>query len=193
MGRGSSLCARPVLLHLSAPGLFTQPTCRRPDLCDGEPLQAPAAPHNTIHAFLQAGWWMIFGFWSWQEVQRIYTTENADCFWDLGAHQVCDSTMLLSIFSSMFLLMTQALLSRIFVPGKSSFVNASVRPLLLAPALLHRRILRFFLKNVFALIFTLVLFVREFATAFLSCAADIIPLVRCLTACHRQRRAPRCC
>jgi hypothetical protein len=69
---------------------------------------------------------MTFAFWLWIEMRRIYSAENADCFWDLGAYQVCDSTVFLSIFSSMFLLMTQALVSRILVPGKSSFVNASV-------------------------------------------------------------------
>ena len=57
----------------------------------------------------------------------MYVGEDADCFWDVGAYQVCDATQYISIYSSMFLLMTQALVSRIFVPGKSNFVNASVR------------------------------------------------------------------
>ena len=57
----------------------------------------------------------------------MYSGKNPDCFWDLGAYQVCDSSQLLSIFSSLFLLMTQALVSRILVPGMSIFVNASVR------------------------------------------------------------------
>lgn len=39
---------------------------------------------------------------------------------------MCESTALLSIHSNLFLLMAQALLSRLFVPGKSNFVNASV-------------------------------------------------------------------
>jgi hypothetical protein len=56
----------------------------------------------------------------------VYANEDADCFWNLGAYQVCDATQKLSIYSSLFLLMTQALVSRILVPGKSNFVNASV-------------------------------------------------------------------
>jgi hypothetical protein len=57
----------------------------------------------------------------------VYVGRDADCFWDIGAYQVCDATQLLSIYSSLLLLMTQALVSRILVPGKSNFVNASVR------------------------------------------------------------------
>ena len=55
---------------------------------------------------------------------------------------ICELTQLLSIYSSLFMLMTQALISRVLVPGMSNFVNASVRRLL-APAggsaLLRRR------------------------------------------------------
>lgn len=80
----------------------------------------------TIHPFLQAGWCAIFGYWSFGNFYRIYSGQNADCFWDLGAYQVCDATQNLSIFSSLFLLMAQALVSCILVPGKSNFVNASV-------------------------------------------------------------------
>ena len=61
----------------------------------------------------------------------MYVGKDADCFWDVGAYQVCDATQYISIYSSMFLLMTQALVSRIFGPGKSNFVNASVRRSLL--------------------------------------------------------------
>jgi hypothetical protein len=75
---------------------------------------------------LQAGWWAIFGLWGFFQIRRVYIGEDADCFWDVGAYQVCDATQQMSIFSSLFLLMTQALLSRILVPGKSNFVNASV-------------------------------------------------------------------
>ena len=46
---------------------------------------------------------------------------------------ICELTQLLSIYSSLFMLMTQALISRVLVPGMSNFVNASVRRLL-APA-----------------------------------------------------------
>ena len=55
---------------------------------------------------------------------------------------ICELTQLLSIYSSLFMLVTQALISRVLVPGMSNFVNASVRRLL-APAsgsaLLRRR------------------------------------------------------
>ena len=67
------------------------------------------------------------GFWGFQEMLRVYAGEDADCFWDIGAYQVCDATQNISIYSSLFLLMSQALVSRIFVPGRSNFVNASVR------------------------------------------------------------------
>ena len=46
---------------------------------------------------------------------------------------ICELTQLLSIYSSLFMLMTQALISRVLVPGMSNFVNASVRRVL-APA-----------------------------------------------------------
>ena len=60
-------------------------------------------------------------------MRRVYAGENADCFWHLGAYQVCDATQYLSIYSNLFLLMVQALVSRIPVPGMSNFVNASVK------------------------------------------------------------------
>ncbi len=60
----------------------------------------------------------------------MYAGEDPGCFWNVGAYQVCDSTQHISIYSSLFLLMTQALVSRILVPGMSNFVNASVRCLL---------------------------------------------------------------
>jgi hypothetical protein len=81
----------------------------------------------TCSHYLQVGFWLAFGFRGLQEMFRVYTGEDADCFWDIGAYHVCDATQRLSIFSSLFLLMTQALVSRILVPGKSNFVNASVR------------------------------------------------------------------
>lgn len=78
----------------------------------------------------QAGWWLVFGIRGFNELRRVYSGEDADCFWDLGAYQVCDASQRLSIFSSLILLMTQSVLSRILVPGISNFVNASVRRLL---------------------------------------------------------------
>jgi hypothetical protein len=68
-----------------------------------------------------------FRIWGRIEKRRVYTGENADCFWHLGAYQVCDATQYLSIYSNLFLLMLQALVSRILVPGMSNFENASVR------------------------------------------------------------------
>ncbi len=51
---------------------------------------------------------------------------NRDCFLRLGAFQVCSTTSYLSIFSNLFLLMAQAMISRVLVPGRSNYVNASV-------------------------------------------------------------------
>ncbi len=53
---------------------------------------------------------------------------NLDCFFEIGAYRLCDATQRLSIYTSLFLLMTQALVYRILVPGMSNFVNASVLP-----------------------------------------------------------------
>jgi hypothetical protein len=90
----------------------------------------PTPIYSLQSRFLQSGLWFIFGYWSIGEFRRIYAGESPDCFWNFGAYRVCESTQLLSIFSSMFLLMTQALLSHILLPGMSNFVNASVRHLL---------------------------------------------------------------
>ena len=51
---------------------------------------------------------------------------NLDCFKALE-YRFCDATQQLSICTSLFMLMTQALISRALVPGMSNFVNASVR------------------------------------------------------------------
>ncbi len=67
---------------------------------------------------------------------------NLDCFITLKTYRFCHATQQLSLCSSLFMLTTQALISRVLVPGMSNFVNASVRRLL-APAsgsaLLRRR------------------------------------------------------
>ena len=55
------------------------------------------------------------------------TNADLDCFLDLGVYQVCEATQMLSIHSRLAMLMTQALASRVFQPGVSIFVNASVR------------------------------------------------------------------
>jgi hypothetical protein len=62
-------------------------------------------------------------------MQRVSSGRDTDldCFFNLGAYKICNATQTLSIYTSILLLMTQALVSRIFVPGISNFVNASVR------------------------------------------------------------------
>ena len=69
---------------------------------------------------------MVFGYFSVVEFRRL-SKDDLDCFYNIGTFELCGTIQKLSIYSSLFLLMTQALLSRIFVPGMSNFVNASVR------------------------------------------------------------------
>ncbi len=78
---------------------------------------------------LQVGWCIFYGFWTFVWFQRVSSGRDADldCFHDLGAYKICAFTQRLSIFSSVMLLMIQALVSRMIVPGISNFVNASVR------------------------------------------------------------------
>jgi hypothetical protein len=87
---------------------------------------------------------MYYGFrtiWAFQRVLAGGDTD-LDCFNTPLTYKICDATQRLSINSSLLMLMTQALISRVLVPGMSNFVNASVRRLL-APAsgsaLLRRR------------------------------------------------------
>jgi hypothetical protein len=68
---------------------------------------------------------MIFGFWIIGQLQRV-STGDLGCFYQIGVFEMCDASQSLSIYSSLFMLMTQALISRILVPGMSNFVNASV-------------------------------------------------------------------
>jgi hypothetical protein len=70
-------------------------------------------------------WCIIFGFWTYDQIVSV-GTGNRDCFIELGVFPVCSANLYLSIFSNLFLLMAQALVSRILVPGKSIFVNSSV-------------------------------------------------------------------
>jgi hypothetical protein len=72
-----------------------------------------------------------------EEMLRLSAGNDPDCFIELGSYQVCDATHTMSITSSLFLLYFQALISRILTPGKSSFVSASVRLVLLALTLLQ--------------------------------------------------------
>ena len=78
---------------------------------------------------LQVGWWILYGYYAFDDFQQVSAGRDLDCFLDLGAYKVCAVTQRLSIFSSVLLLMTQALVSRMIVPGISNFVNASVRRL----------------------------------------------------------------
>jgi hypothetical protein len=72
---------------------------------------------------------MTFGYLAFQEILFILSGDP-DCFFSIGEYRVCYRTQSLSIYSSFILLMAQTLISRIFAPGMSNFVNASVRPLL---------------------------------------------------------------
>ena len=73
---------------------------------------------------------MYYGYFTVESFQRVLAgggDAGLDCFLPLGAYKICEATLLLSISTSLFMLMTQALISRVLVPGISNFVNASVR------------------------------------------------------------------
>jgi hypothetical protein len=92
----------------------------------------------SIQIFISLTACAAFGFWMIEPLQRASTgnRDNMQCHFSLGAFEVCSVTQRLSIHTSLFLLMAQALVSRILVPGMSNFVNASVRrPVLLQPTL----------------------------------------------------------
>ena len=80
---------------------------------------------------LQVGWCIFYGYFTFANFQRVYSGRDADldCFLRLGAYKICAVTQSLSLYTSILLLMTQALVSRMIVPGISNFVNASVRRL----------------------------------------------------------------
>lgn len=71
----------------------------------------------------------MYGFWAFDFIQQVSAGRDLDCLLDLGAYKICTVTQRLSIYASILLLMTQALVSRMIVPGISNFVNASVRRL----------------------------------------------------------------
>ena len=87
---------------------------------------------------------MYYGLRTVNAFQRVLAGGDAklDCFITLKTYRFCEATQQLSLCTSLFVLTTQALISRVLVPGMSNFVNASVRRLL-APAsgsaLLRRR------------------------------------------------------
>ncbi len=78
---------------------------------------------------------MLFGYFSLFEITSIPTDAGADCFAKIGQFRLCSAMQKIAIYTSLFLLMTQALISRILVPGMSNFVNASVCRLLYSVAL----------------------------------------------------------
>ena len=69
----------------------------------------------------------MYGIYTFALFQKVSAGRDLDCFLNLGAYKICAVTQKLSISTSILLLMTQALVSRMFVPGISNFVNASVR------------------------------------------------------------------
>jgi hypothetical protein len=76
---------------------------------------------------LQVGWCILYGYHTFDNFHKISAGRDLDCFLNLGAYKICAVTQSLSIYTSVLLLTTQALVSRMIVPGISNFVNASVR------------------------------------------------------------------
>lgn len=79
----------------------------------------------TRSTFLQVGWCGILGYWTFVDGMRVVDREP-DCFASIGVYAVCYSTESISIYVTLFLLMFQASMIRIFIPGMSIFVNESV-------------------------------------------------------------------
>jgi hypothetical protein len=71
----------------------------------------------------------LYGLYTFVFFQQVSAGRDLDCFLNLGAYKICAVTQRLSISTSILLLMTQTLVSRMIVPGMSNFVNASVRRL----------------------------------------------------------------
>ena len=80
---------------------------------------------------VQVGWWITYGYWTFERFQRVSSGLDADldCFLNLRAYKICAVSQRLSLYTSILFLMTQALVSRMLVPGISNFINASVRRL----------------------------------------------------------------
>jgi hypothetical protein len=78
---------------------------------------------------LQVGWFTFYGIFTFAYFQQVATGRDLDCFLNPGAYKICAVTQRLSTCTSILLLMAQALISRMIVPGISNFVNASVRHL----------------------------------------------------------------
>lgn len=75
--------------------------------------------------FLQVYWCGILGFWIFVDAMRV-VGRDPGCFTSIGVYSVCYSTESISIYVTLFVLMIQALIIRIVVPGMSIFVNESV-------------------------------------------------------------------
>ena len=78
---------------------------------------------------LQVGWCIYYGFYAFVDFLQVSAGRDLDCFHDLGAYKICAVTQKLSLHTGILILMTQALVSRMLLPGISNFVNASVRRL----------------------------------------------------------------
>jgi len=79
---------------------------------------------DCLH-FLQGGWSIITLYWTYKGIQ-LASTGDFNCFYKLGTYPICIAQQKISINSNLFFLMTQALISRLIVPGMSIFLNASV-------------------------------------------------------------------
>ena len=78
---------------------------------------------------LQAAGCIVFGLFAFESISTSLNSSHAelDCFVSIGTYSVCTLTTFIAIYSNLFFLMAQAFVSRVFVPGISIFVNASVR------------------------------------------------------------------
>jgi hypothetical protein len=73
----------------------------------------------------------INGFWIFDQINRLSSGADPDCFHHVGDFLLCDANQHISIYNTLFFLLVQALISRLLLPGMSIFVNASVSRLLL--------------------------------------------------------------
>ena len=71
----------------------------------------------------------MYGIYTFALFQQVSAGRDLDCFLNLGAYKICAVTQKLSLHTGILILMTQALVSRMLVPGISNFINASVRRL----------------------------------------------------------------
>jgi hypothetical protein len=82
---------------------------------------------NAFLTLLQGSWCAFFGMGLLREMRRISSGQDSDCFLQIGVYRVCEATLIVSNYGNLMLLMAQAIVSRMLVPGKSNFVTASVR------------------------------------------------------------------